>query len=610
MKQRIQRRSKPSAGGGSPSAGPASDSPSHGNAAGASAIAAKGTKGPGGSYPHLEQIQASFGDHDISGLRAHVGAEAEEATETLDAVAFAYGEDVAFGESPDLFTAAHEAAHACLQSAGVGPDGEMGSEGDAGEQIADQIASRVVAGESAADLLDQAAGPGVGAAPAPKVQLRAKPKKAVSAQAMGRLALSANAIKHTEQVMSEGRGNQYEDLKASNFNSYFRMAAMRDPECWHISPSVMHLARAHPDALTHAKAGLAQSGNCGEYAAVAMDYLRVNAAGEHLHYSVKEGLDHAFVVMGDLDKDPDNELVVADAWPTAPTACLWEDFFAYTSDRSQLQAQRSLFGDGEDIAAIIATGLSLTPKGRAWINHSFDDEQTADELKKGRERNPETDSGPWIWRHANTARVEYDYHSPEAEQAEADRLAAEQAEADRLAAEQAAAEQAAAEQAAAEQAASEQAEEVLPETPEEMVQEQVAQAETEEQEAAPARRPSIWERIFGFLRGGSRTETASTERERPTQRDEAQEQAAEQEQVVEAEPERVAETTAPSAQLVDVNSATASELERLPGIGPVIADRIVAYRERHGDFQRVEELLRVTGIAARRLEDIRHLITA
>lgn len=596
MKQRIQRRSKPAAGGNAPAAAP--ESATHGNAATASAIATKGTKGPGSAYPFMDQIQESFGDHDISGLRAHVGPEAEEATDTLDAVAFAYGEDVAFDGTPDLFTAAHEAAHTVCQGAGVGPDGEMGADGDEHEKLADRAAAKVVAGESAKELLDEAAGPGIGAAPAPKVQLRSKPRKAVSPTAMGRLALSANAIKHTEGVMAEGRGNQYEDLKRTNFNSYFRMAAMRDPECWYIAPQVMHLARAHPDALTHAKAGLAKAGNCGEYAAVAMDWLRVNAAGEHLHYSAKEGLDHAFVIMGDIENDADNELVVADAWPTAPTACLWEDFFAFTTDRSQLQARRSLFGDGEDIASIIATGLRLTPKGEAWVNHSFTADETEKELKKGRERDEENDRGPWIWRHANTARREFDYHSPEAEAAEAERLAAERAEAERLAAE-AEAERLAAEQASLESASLE--EERLPETPERMVEEEPERAEE-------PRQLTWWERIRAALSGESTTSTTTVEPERPA-REASEEREVVAETTVETTTEITTETTSTSHRLVDINTASASELERLPGIGPVIAERIVAYRERHGDFQRVEELLRVTGIASRRLQDIRDMVT-
>lgn len=48
--------------------------------------------------------------------------------------------------------------------------------------------------------------------------------------------------------------------------------------------------------------------------------------------------------------------------------------------------------------------------------------------------------------------------------------------------------------------------------------------------------------------------------------------------------------------LVDLNTATAAELERLPGIGPARARDIVANRERHGSFSRVADLDRIPGI--------------
>ncbi len=47
---------------------------------------------------------------------------------------------------------------------------------------------------------------------------------------------------------------------------------------------------------------------------------------------------------------------------------------------------------------------------------------------------------------------------------------------------------------------------------------------------------------------------------------------------------------------IDPNTASAEELDRLPGIGPALADRIVAERERGGPFRSVEELQRVPGI--------------
>jgi competence protein ComEA len=56
---------------------------------------------------------------------------------------------------------------------------------------------------------------------------------------------------------------------------------------------------------------------------------------------------------------------------------------------------------------------------------------------------------------------------------------------------------------------------------------------------------------------------------------------------------------------VDLNSADADLLDRLPGIGPVLARRIVAHRDRAGPFRRVDELLQVEGIGPRLLERLR-----
>ncbi|HVL26174.1 MAG TPA: ComEA family DNA-binding protein [Thermomicrobiales bacterium] len=60
---------------------------------------------------------------------------------------------------------------------------------------------------------------------------------------------------------------------------------------------------------------------------------------------------------------------------------------------------------------------------------------------------------------------------------------------------------------------------------------------------------------------------------------------------------------------LDLNHATASELEELPGIGEVLAARIVDYREEHGVFASIDELILVDGISPRLLEKLRPLIT-
>lgn len=75
------------------------------------------------------------------------------------------------------------------------------------------------------------------------------------------------------------------------------------------------------------------------------------------------------------------------------------------------------------------------------------------------------------------------------------------------------------------------------------------------------------------------------------------------------EPETTEETRPAVSFPLDVNSATAEDLTALPGIGPVLAQRIVTYRESHGDFQAVEELLNVEGIGEKRMESIAELLT-
>ncbi len=59
---------------------------------------------------------------------------------------------------------------------------------------------------------------------------------------------------------------------------------------------------------------------------------------------------------------------------------------------------------------------------------------------------------------------------------------------------------------------------------------------------------------------------------------------------------------------VRVNDAEAAELEDLPGVGPVLASRIVEHREHNGPFEAVEDLLDVPGIGERKLASLRDSI--
>jgi competence protein ComEA len=59
---------------------------------------------------------------------------------------------------------------------------------------------------------------------------------------------------------------------------------------------------------------------------------------------------------------------------------------------------------------------------------------------------------------------------------------------------------------------------------------------------------------------------------------------------------------------LDLNAASAQALQTLPGIGPVLAERIVADREAHGPFRTPEDLLRVPGFGPKRLDRIRTVV--
>ncbi|MFE0803540.1 helix-hairpin-helix domain-containing protein [Streptomyces sp. NPDC058812] len=64
---------------------------------------------------------------------------------------------------------------------------------------------------------------------------------------------------------------------------------------------------------------------------------------------------------------------------------------------------------------------------------------------------------------------------------------------------------------------------------------------------------------------------------------------------------------APAAP-VSLNTATADQLDTLPGVGPVLAQHIIDYRTQHGGFRSVDELREVNGIGERRFADLRNLV--
>jgi len=122
------------------------------------AAAARGTTTPTTELPYADQIQRSFGRHDISGIKAHVGGDAAASARTMGAEAYATGNHVVLGRGTDLHTVAHEAAHVVQQRGGVQLKSGVGEVEDQHEQHADAVADRVARGESTEALLDMYVG--------------------------------------------------------------------------------------------------------------------------------------------------------------------------------------------------------------------------------------------------------------------------------------------------------------------------------------------------------------------------------------------------------------------------------------------------------------------
>ncbi len=166
--------------------------------------AAAGVQAPSTPLPFAERIQRSFGGFDLHGVRAHLGGEAAASARSLGARAYATGNHVVFAGRPDLFTAAHEAAHVVQQRAGAGPTGGIGRPGDPHERNADAVAEQVVAGRSAKRLLAPfAERPDGGARQAPHLSLSGAPIQR-------RVGLEIESLIPVHEVEEDGPGKNVE----------------------------------------------------------------------------------------------------------------------------------------------------------------------------------------------------------------------------------------------------------------------------------------------------------------------------------------------------------------------------------------------------------------
>jgi competence protein ComEA len=78
---------------------------------------------------------------------------------------------------------------------------------------------------------------------------------------------------------------------------------------------------------------------------------------------------------------------------------------------------------------------------------------------------------------------------------------------------------------------------------------------------------------------------------------------------VAAAPPAAPKASASEARPVDLNSADSAALESIPGIGKSLSQRILAFREKNGPFQSVDDLLKVQGIGEKSIQKLRPYLT-
>jgi competence protein ComEA len=66
---------------------------------------------------------------------------------------------------------------------------------------------------------------------------------------------------------------------------------------------------------------------------------------------------------------------------------------------------------------------------------------------------------------------------------------------------------------------------------------------------------------------------------------------------------------APMSFRLNINTASATQLEKLPGVGKIMAERVVEYRQQYGPFRRAEHLMMVHGFSDHKFRMLRELIT-
>lgn len=119
--------------------------------------------------------------------------------------------------------------------------------------------------------------------------------------------------------------------------------------------------------------------------------------------------------------------------------------------------------------------------------------------------------------------------------------------------------------------------------------------------------------IVGLLAAGALADLREARREpepRPSPRVPERAMAAADSSVADTGRAAVPSAPEPSRPRVDLNRATLEDLDALPGVGPVLAGRILEHRALHGPFRDTRDLRAVRGIGPRLFERLRPLVTA
>jgi hypothetical protein len=82
-------------------------------------------------------------------------------------------------------------------------------------------------------------------------------------------------------------------------------------------------------------------------------------------------------------------------------ACLWEDHFAFTPDRSKIESNQAMIADGKSYKEAIAAGLKLSAKGEAMVKAAVSQEQTDKWI---------ADNDDHLWNHDDTRKAGHKFH--------------------------------------------------------------------------------------------------------------------------------------------------------------------------------------------------------